>query len=31
LDDIGVTLNNEQRIAAYEGARERTGPVTTAL
>jgi 3-isopropylmalate/(R)-2-methylmalate dehydratase small subunit len=31
LDDIGVTLNNEQRIAAYEGTRERTGPVTTAL
>jgi 3-isopropylmalate/(R)-2-methylmalate dehydratase small subunit len=31
LDDIGVTLGSEQRIAAYEGARERTGPVTTAL
>jgi 3-isopropylmalate/(R)-2-methylmalate dehydratase small subunit len=31
LDDIGVTLNNEQRIAAYEGERERSGPVTTSL
>jgi 3-isopropylmalate/(R)-2-methylmalate dehydratase small subunit len=31
LDDIGVTLGNEQRIAAYEGERERTGPVTTSL
>jgi 3-isopropylmalate/(R)-2-methylmalate dehydratase small subunit len=31
LDDIGVTLGNEQRIAAYEGERERSGPVTTEL
>ncbi|HZL47564.1 MAG TPA: 3-isopropylmalate dehydratase small subunit [Solirubrobacteraceae bacterium] len=31
LDDIGVTLGNEQRVSAYEDERERTGPVTTAL
>jgi 3-isopropylmalate/(R)-2-methylmalate dehydratase small subunit len=31
LDDIGVTLGNEERIAAYEDTRERSGPVTTAL
>ena len=31
LDDIGVTLSNEERIAAYELERQRTGPVTTAL
>ncbi len=31
LDDIGVTLGNEAQIAAYEGERERSGPVTTAL
>jgi len=31
LDDIGVTLGGEQRIAAYEQDRERSGPVTTAL
>ena len=31
LDDIGVTLGEEQRIAAYERERERPGPVTTAL
>jgi 3-isopropylmalate/(R)-2-methylmalate dehydratase small subunit len=31
LDDIGVTLSDEQAIAAYEGERERSGPVTTAL
>ena len=31
LDDIGVTLGEEAEIAAYEAARERTGPVTTAL
>ena len=31
LDDIGVTLGEEQRIAAYERERERSGPVTTAL
>ena len=31
LDDIGVTLGAEQRIATYEDTRERFGPVTTAL
>jgi 3-isopropylmalate/(R)-2-methylmalate dehydratase small subunit len=31
LDDVGVTLSDEQRIATYEAARERVGPVTTAL
>jgi 3-isopropylmalate/(R)-2-methylmalate dehydratase small subunit len=31
LDDIAVTLAQEQSIAAYEGARERHGPVTSAL
>ena len=31
LDDIGVTLSDEQRIAAFERDRERVGPVTTAL
>jgi 3-isopropylmalate/(R)-2-methylmalate dehydratase small subunit len=31
LDDIGVTLGGEERIAAYEGERQRSGPVTTAL
>jgi 3-isopropylmalate/(R)-2-methylmalate dehydratase small subunit len=31
LDDIGVTLSEEADIAAYEAARERSGPVTTAL
>jgi 3-isopropylmalate/(R)-2-methylmalate dehydratase small subunit len=31
LDDIGVTLDSEALIAAYEGERERSGPVTTAL
>jgi 3-isopropylmalate/(R)-2-methylmalate dehydratase small subunit len=31
LDDIGVTLGEEGRIAAYEAERERAGPVTTAL
>jgi 3-isopropylmalate/(R)-2-methylmalate dehydratase small subunit len=31
LDDIGVTLSNEQAIDAYERERERPGPVTTAL
>jgi 3-isopropylmalate/(R)-2-methylmalate dehydratase small subunit len=31
LDDIGVTLGEEAKIAAYEDTRERTGPVTTAL
>jgi 3-isopropylmalate/(R)-2-methylmalate dehydratase small subunit len=31
LDDIGVTLGEEDAIAAYERERERDGPVTTAL
>ena len=31
LDDIGVTLSQADAIAAYEGERERPGPVTTAL
>jgi 3-isopropylmalate/(R)-2-methylmalate dehydratase small subunit len=31
LDDIGLTLEQEAAIAAYEGERERPGPVTTAL
>jgi 3-isopropylmalate/(R)-2-methylmalate dehydratase small subunit len=31
LDDIAVTLTEEQKIGAYERERERTGPVTTAL
>jgi 3-isopropylmalate/(R)-2-methylmalate dehydratase small subunit len=31
LDDIGLTLAQEDAIAAYEGGRERSGPVTTAL
>jgi 3-isopropylmalate/(R)-2-methylmalate dehydratase small subunit len=31
LDDIGVTLGNEGQIEAFEGTRERGGPVTTAL
>ena len=31
LDDIGVTLQDEGIIAAYERERERPGPVTTAL
>ncbi|MDE3133833.1 MAG: 3-isopropylmalate dehydratase small subunit, partial [Acidobacteriota bacterium] len=31
LDDIGMTLRQEQAIAAYEAARERSGPVTTSL
>jgi 3-isopropylmalate/(R)-2-methylmalate dehydratase small subunit len=31
LDDIGVTLQSADAIDAYEGARERSGPVTTAL
>jgi 3-isopropylmalate/(R)-2-methylmalate dehydratase small subunit len=31
LDDIGVTLSEEARIAAFESERERSGPVTTAL
>ncbi|HEV2922517.1 MAG TPA: 3-isopropylmalate dehydratase small subunit [Solirubrobacteraceae bacterium] len=31
LDDTGVTLDSEALIKAYEGERERSGPVTTAL
>jgi 3-isopropylmalate/(R)-2-methylmalate dehydratase small subunit len=31
LDDVGVTLAGEQAITEYERARERSGPVTTAL
>ena len=31
LDDIGVTLSDEEAIARYEREREREGPVTTAL
>ena len=31
LDDIGLTLQQEEKIAAYERERERQGPVTTAL
>ncbi|HTW11200.1 MAG TPA: 3-isopropylmalate dehydratase small subunit [Solirubrobacteraceae bacterium] len=31
LDDIGVTLTKNDAIAAFESARERLGPVTTAL
>ena len=31
LDDISVTLQQEDRIADYERERERVGPVTTSL
>ena len=31
LDDIGLTLEQEDAIGAYEAQRERSGPVTTAL
>ena len=31
LDDIAMSLQEEDAIAAYEGDRERPGPVTTAL
>ena len=31
LDEIGLTLQKEDAIAAYERDHERTGPVTTAL
>ena len=31
LDDIAMSLEREADIAAYERARERSGPVTTAL
>ena len=31
LDDIALTLEQDDAIGAYERDRERTGPVTTAL
>jgi 3-isopropylmalate/(R)-2-methylmalate dehydratase small subunit len=31
LDEIGVTLQQEEAITAYEAGRERSGPQTTAL
>ena len=31
LDDIALTLEQDEAIAAYERDRERSGPVTTAL
>ena len=31
LDDIGVTLQQEEAIIGYEAERERSGPVTTSL
>ncbi len=31
LDDISITLQEEQAISNYEATRERKGPVTTAL
>jgi 3-isopropylmalate/(R)-2-methylmalate dehydratase small subunit len=31
LDDIGVTLSNDDHIAGYESDRQRRGPVTTSL
>jgi 3-isopropylmalate/(R)-2-methylmalate dehydratase small subunit len=31
LDEIGLTLQQDEMIEAYERQRERTGPVTTAL
>jgi 3-isopropylmalate/(R)-2-methylmalate dehydratase small subunit len=31
LDDIGITLRHSAQLEAYEGERERDGPVTTAL
>jgi 3-isopropylmalate/(R)-2-methylmalate dehydratase small subunit len=31
LDDIALTLGQEDAIAAFEGERERSGPVTTAI
>jgi 3-isopropylmalate/(R)-2-methylmalate dehydratase small subunit len=31
LDDIALTLGQEETIGVYEGERERPGPVTTAL
>ena len=31
LDDIGITLEQQQEIDTYEAERERSGPVTTSL
>jgi 3-isopropylmalate dehydratase small subunit len=31
LDDIALTLAEEEAIAVYERERERSGPVTTSL
>jgi 3-isopropylmalate/(R)-2-methylmalate dehydratase small subunit len=31
LDDVSMTLQQEEKIAAYERERERVGPVTTSL
>jgi 3-isopropylmalate/(R)-2-methylmalate dehydratase small subunit len=31
LDDIGVTLQQDEAIAGFEAERERSGPVTTSL
>ena len=31
LDDISLTLQQAEKIDAYEATRERSGPVTTAL
>ena len=31
LDDVGLTLAQEDAIVSYERERERPGPVTTAL
>ena len=31
LDDVGLTLGQEEAIVSYERGRERPGPVTTAL
>jgi 3-isopropylmalate/(R)-2-methylmalate dehydratase small subunit len=31
LDDVGMTLQQEGSITAYESARERSGPVTTSV
>jgi 3-isopropylmalate/(R)-2-methylmalate dehydratase small subunit len=31
LDDIALTLQQEDAIGAYESSRERPGPVTTTL
>ena len=30
LDDIGIALEHDDEISAYEAERERPGPVTTA-